>query len=279
MEIPERGDAVADPDRLDQVGHQASEPARLAATRVDQRLERRRAQDQRAAEQRPRRRPLAVENPGPDRVEHRLDQQDQRCLERRNHAEPASHEGVGDGDLEYAQIDDQPPAEGRVAAHRQRERQGHREGDEVARTPPPTAAEPRCRAAHPAQAADREGPEEAARRRQKVASPGVRGGDAGLVVPWKVSPSPTTIATITRRSWRRSRLVQQPGSEQRQVERRGGLEEDRVRRGGEPVGQHEQHERRGVGHADQEDSPGPSRAGPRRRSARSRRRRCPSGGR
>ena len=140
---------------------------------------------------------------------------------------------------------------GACAADRQGQRQRHQERGEVARDHRrhrrPVLL---SRRAHPAEPADGEGPEETAGQRQQVApAPGRARSPRADRRSTKNSASPESDGGHEAEVLAADPLLEQPGAEHQQVQRRGGLQKDGVGRGREPVGQHEQREARGVGEA------------------------------
>src|SRR5262245_27887264 len=65
-----------------------------------------RAENDGSTDERPRSGALAVHEPGPDRVEDRLEQHEERCFERRQGPQATREEGVGAHDLEGAEVED-----------------------------------------------------------------------------------------------------------------------------------------------------------------------------
>ena len=126
--------------------------------------------------------PLAMGQPRPDRVQHRLAEEEDRGLEDRHVAHPAGEEDVGQADLDRPEVGHRhpvargglPDGEGegerdgegeRVARHHGRERGGAVVGGRPAAAQPPEADE-------------REGPGEARRQGEQVAGRRVgRGAD------------------------------------------------------------------------------------------------------
>src|SRR5690606_4810513 len=96
--------------------------------------------------------------------------------------------------------------------------------------------------AHPAEPEEHGGVGDAGAGREDVAGDRVGCGGEGGLAPEEeerhAEPDRGHEGEVTADD----RFLEQPGSQQQDVERRGGLEEDRVGRGGEPVGEHEEHQ-------------------------------------
>src|SRR6185436_13592259 len=114
--------------RLPRPGGRSGGRSRPEAPAVDPGLEEGGGQDQHPPGESPGAGGLAMDDPGPDRVEHRLQQEEERRLEGRDLFEPAQQEDVGEGDLGRPQVDE----EGEVLAVQGRKRGGEGEAEEGA---------------------------------------------------------------------------------------------------------------------------------------------------
>ena len=133
---------------------------------------------------------------------------------------------------------------GDVAAHHR----GHR------RPVPPVAR------TQPAKAADRQRPTETADERQDVPAHGIGRGRHRRVHADEEEREAEPHRSHEAEVLAADRLLEQPRTQHQQVQRRGALQVDGIRGGGEPVGQDEQREARGIGesHEDRAQAPAAS---------------------
>jgi len=190
--------------------------------------------DRRRAGERPGSGALAVERPRPHRAEDGLQEQQQREFHRGHAARGAREAGVRDPDLHDAEEGDRAPVGGGPGGERQRPRQRDRAREhvpeerrlqrEVARRGVGVGAP------EPPDAEHRERPSQAARDREHVAEQWVGRGRRRGLGPEEEERESGSERPEEREVAPADPLAEEPRRQQQHVERRRGLEEDRVRR-------------------------------------------------
>ena len=201
-----------------------------------------------------------MREPGPNRVECRLDEKEERGFERRDPAQAPRDEGIGDPDLHDAEEDDVYPVPGSARTHGESNRETDEEGEQVSdqgRAEPGLLVRSRARA-QPAHSHQRESPSDPARRGDEVSAGGVRRRHGGGFLPEEEHRQARSHGGQEREVPEGDPLPEQPGREQQDVEGRRRLEEDRVRRGCEFGRGDEEDQRPSVGERHKGGFPGPT---------------------
>ena len=189
-----------------------------------------------------------MDQPGPDRIQDRLEQEQHRRLERQDVAHPSREEDVGHADLDRSESRHDGPVERPGGLHRQREEEAKEERDQVPHHDRRHRGAGRGVLAppHPSKTHERERPAESAQRREDVPVHRIGCGRVGMLASDEEEPHAGSHHRHHSQIVRANGLAKEPGREQQDVEGRRGLEKDRVRGGGELVREHEEGHRCGV---------------------------------